>query len=97
MIQVSGHKVLSLFLAGCLYIHLISAFLEEKKNTETFPESLWLLPPLPVLRLTLWYPTYIRKQLIRRGERGRGERKKMGRGGNAAPYMAAPSTGQGKA
>lgn len=86
IVQISIHKALVINYNFCI--------LSGKENTETFPESSLILPPLPVLSLTLWYPTYIRKQLIRRrGEcrvgEWRGEVKK-----NAAPNVAAPPTGK---
>lgn len=40
----------------------LSGFLCGHENKGTFPESSLLMPPLPVLRFTLWYPTYIRKR-----------------------------------
>lgn len=58
IVQISIHKALLINYNFCI--------LSGKENTETFPESSLMLPPLPVLSLTLWHPTYIRKQLIRR-------------------------------
>lgn len=58
IVQISIHKAILINYNFCI--------LGGKENTETFPESSLILPPLPVLSLTLWYPTYIRKQLIRR-------------------------------
>ena len=82
IVQISIHKALLINYNFCI--------LGGKENTETFPESSLILPPLPVLGLTLWYPTYIRKQLIRRrGGEGWGRSEK-----NAAPNVAAPPTGK---
>lgn len=75
IVQISIHKALQINYNFCI--------LSGKENTETFPESSLILPPLPVLSLTLWYPTYIRKQLIRRGGGGEG----WGNGGGEVKKM----------
>lgn len=74
--SVPPPAVLQIWATGICKFNLIflSCFLCGHKNKGTFPESSLLMPPLPVLRFTLWYPTYIRK----RPWKGKKKKKKTG-------------------
>lgn len=82
VLQIFGHRDLQINYSVFFFF---LCFLCGQENKETFPESSLLMPPLPVLRFTLWYPTYIRKQLWG----GKKKKKRL-----TAFNMVPPSTGR---